>query len=266
MIIPTGSPPRSPCPWAWHLSLVKASSPSSAGMSMCCMYSYWFVLGVWYFYDTQILNPSHPVYVQVCCMRGPSHGDCSSQSDHHDPFMSSWLGLSVDWLLLCHGKTPAHQNLGQYFNFSLLVQRTEVTLLPTLLKFMDERQQQLSYTLLALQLHLITSCVFFVAHQLRCWGFRPGSGLSWILPGGVPQRSIHRVSWPRNLQLLRQLIQLLARYHWRQWDVYVRQLNNHHPNMLFLLASIGLTSHPAALIYGYDITVRCGYRSGMANV
>lgn len=68
----------------------------------------------------------------------------------------------------------------------------------------------------------ITFCVC-VAHQRWCWGLWPGSGLSWFLSGGIPQRSVHRVSRPWNLQLLRQLLQLLAGHHWRQRDVYVRQ-------------------------------------------
>lgn len=32
MTTPTGSPHLSPCPWAWHLSLEKASNPSLAGL------------------------------------------------------------------------------------------------------------------------------------------------------------------------------------------------------------------------------------------
>lgn len=52
------------------------------------------------------------VCVQMCCMWGASHGDSSSQSDHHDPSVPSWLGLPVDWLLFCHGKT---KNWEQHF-------------------------------------------------------------------------------------------------------------------------------------------------------
>lgn len=44
-------------------------------------------------------------------------------------------------------------------------------------------------------------CVI-VAHQCRCRGLWPGSGVSWFLYGGVPQCSLHRVSRSWNLQLL----------------------------------------------------------------
>lgn len=66
---------------------------------------------------------------------------------------------------------------------------------------------------------LIDFIFLVAAHQRRCWGFRPGAGLSWFLPWRIPQRPVYRVSWSGNLQLLRQLLQLLARHHRRQRHV-----------------------------------------------
>lgn len=63
-------------------------------------------------------------------------------------------------------------------------------------------------------------CIF-LAHQCWCWGLWPGPGVSWFLPGGVPQRSLHWMPWPGHLQLLCKCLQLLACHYREEWDVQV---------------------------------------------
>lgn len=50
----------------------------------------------------------------------------------------------------------------------------------------------------------------FLAHKCRGRGLRPSPGLPWFLLRRVSFSSLHRVSWAGDLQLLRQLLQLLA--------------------------------------------------------
>lgn len=65
-------------------------------------------------------------------------------------------------------------------------------------------------------------CFFtFLAHQCWCWGLWPGPGISWFLPRGVPQRSLHWMPWPGHLQLLCKCLQLLACHYRKEWDVQV---------------------------------------------
>lgn len=42
--------------------------------------------------------------VQMCCVWSSCYGDSCPQSNHSDPFMSSRLGLPLDWLLFHDGK------------------------------------------------------------------------------------------------------------------------------------------------------------------
>lgn len=113
-------------------------------------------------------------------------------------------------------------------SYQLMWDGNEISWYKTLLVFVNNKSQQnsVSYCLIDVKdqsLICTACCRVCVAHQCWCWGFGPGFGFSRFLSGGIPQCSIHRVSRSRNLQLLRQLLQLLARYHWRQWNVYVRQ-------------------------------------------
>lgn len=63
-------------------------------------------------------------------------------------------------------------------------------------------------------------CIF-LAHQCWCRGLWPGPGISWFLPRGVSQRSLHRMPWPGHLQLLCKCLQLLACHYREEWDVQV---------------------------------------------
>lgn len=70
--------------------------------------------------------------------------------------------------------------------------------------------------------HLNAPNLFSAAHQRWGRGLRSGPGLPWFLLGGVPQRSFHRVPRKRDVQLLRQLLQLLAGDRRNLWDVQVQ--------------------------------------------
>lgn len=115
--------------------------------------------------------------------------------------------LNFRELKLCLSKPKPTQ-------FSIIVPITFLSMNSIKLNSMVIRSIHIMITICLLNV-MVLKCVS-VAHQRWCRGFRPGSGLTWLLPRGIPQRSIHRVSWPWNLQLLCQLLQLLARHHRRQ--------------------------------------------------
>lgn len=116
---------------------------------------------------------------QMCGVWSTCHGDSSTQSDHPDPTVPSWMGFHVDRILFRHGEEIK----------AMLLNKTFVT--HSIMWF------NLIWLITSLSLSLST------AHQCWCWGFGSGSCLTWLLSGRVSLCSVHRVSRPRHLQLLR---------------------------------------------------------------
>lgn len=73
------------------------------------------------------------------------------------------------------------------------------------------RKRGVAHSLLEAGRQALTKNVLAVTVH-ECWlrSFWPGTGISWVLPGGVSSHSVHRVPRQGDLQLLHKLLQLLA--------------------------------------------------------